>query len=244
MKLKLEHALTNHQGETMANNELPEIDIAFIRTNETTPNKDGIRLRFFGLEADINIQLDKDTGYKAEVENYYGDWPIDEISNFSNWLMDQANLKKLDEEVNYTDLRAPGTTQTKYKQTVRTNYFAVKSFQAFEHELAEVCSNHLQGESFRIVRKDRLGVETCAVLFFTDAHWVFDEDEYKWSEFFGRHLKDDWVAIVMQVGAAGYEYLHATATAYNNKGEMETVDLSNIEDLAKRLGKQVTETRF
>lgn len=227
----------------MQNNELPEIDIAYVSTKESTPGKQTVCLRFFGRAVDITLHLDNGAGYNAEVEKYYDEWSEDEISDFSRWLLDQANLQKIDEDINYTNLRAPGTVQSDYKQTVRTNYFAVKSFQAFKEDLEEVCRQQLLGAAFRIVLKEELGVETCAVLFFTDKPWPFDEVDY-WAEFFIRHLQDDWVAIIKIVGASGYEDLHATATAFNNKGETETIDLAEIEHLAKRLGNQVTEARF
>ena len=227
----------------MTNNELPEIDIAYANNHEVTSGKQQIGLRYFGQAVIINLFLDNETGYRAEVEKYSDEWSEDEISDFSRWLLDLENLQKLDEEINDTDLRAPGTVHSEYKQTVRTNYFAVKSFQAFKDDLEEVCRQHLRGAAFRIVLKEKLGVETCAVLFFTDEPWPFDEVEF-WSEFFIRHLQDDWAAIIKIVGAAGYEELHASATAFNNKGETETIDMMDIEHLAKRLGNQVTEARF
>ena len=225
----------------MTKNELPEIDIAYIRSHGVSP--DEICLRFFGRVVHITLHLDNEIGYRAEVDKYSDEWSDDQMADFSRWLLDQANLKKLDEEINYTQLRAPGTVRSEYKQTVRTNYFAVRDFQAFSEDLEEVCRQHLRGSAFRIVHKEILGVETCSVLFFTDEAWPFDEVEF-WSEFFIRHLQDDWVAIIKVVGATGYEYLHAAATAFNNKGETETIDLLNIEYLAKRLGNNVTDTSF
>jgi hypothetical protein len=228
----------------MTTNEQPEIDIAFITTNEITAWKQPIALRFFGKAARMNLFLDINTGYSAEVEHYYEGWSIADKENFADWLLNQENLKKLDEQVSYAEHRAPGTIESKYQGTTRTNYFAVKDLPAFESELKDLCRNHLGNSSFRLIHAGSPQEPTCAVLFYTKELWLPDREGSQWAALVRRHLKDDWVSIIMHVGSEGFESLHAEAHAYNSKGEIESVNLARIEEQARRIGRKVTETSF
>jgi hypothetical protein len=228
----------------MTTNDLPEIDIAFITTGEITAWKQPIALRFFGKNAKINLMRDINTGYTAEVEQHSEEWSEEDKAEFTNWLLDQANLKKLDEEVSYTEHRAPGTIESEYTGTVRTNYFAVREPQSFYQELQDICKEDLGGIGYKIIHRESFGVPTCAVLFYSQKYLPIDERQDRWSDFFKRHLEDEWVAIILQTGAKGFEYLHVEGHAFNNKGEIESLDFTEMETRARRLGAKVTEARF
>jgi hypothetical protein len=228
----------------MTNIEIPEIDIAFISTDEITAWKLQIALRFFGKEAKVNLFRDINTGYTVEVEQYCEEWSEEDKAEFANWLLDQANLKRLDEEVSYTELRAPGTIESEYKGAVRSNYFAVRELESFEQELKDMCREDFGGISFKIIHSESFGVPTCAVLFYSREYVPIDEKQDRLSEFFKRHLQDEWVAVILQTGAMGFEYLHAAGHAFNNKGDVESLDLNDMGVHAKRLGANITEPRF
>ena len=131
----------------------------------------------------------------------------------------------------------------------RTNYFAVKDFKAFEDELAIYCKHPwLDEPGYHIVTKELQGLTVHAILFVaTDGFpmsYVNSDGEQQliwWSSFFGRHLEDDWVAVVMEVEHQGLEYIGATSYAYNNKMEREQMSLAAIVPFATKLGSNVTE---
>ena len=54
------------------------------------------------------------------------------------------------------------------------------------------------------------------------------------------HLCDDEVAVLMEVGACKLIYLTGKAIAINNRGEKREVNLEQIYDLAKDIGKNIT----
>ena len=58
------------------------------------------------------------------------------------------------------------------------------------------------------------------------------------------HLKAGEVAIVMECGAEKLRYVSGWAVAINSKGERETVDLCQIYDKAKTLGKNMTRCEY
>jgi hypothetical protein len=78
--------------------EHPDIDIAFITTDEVLAWKRPIRLRFKGNnEADVSLLWDKQRGYSAIVDHFYEGWSEYKKQEFLLWLEDQANLRILDD---------------------------------------------------------------------------------------------------------------------------------------------------
>jgi hypothetical protein len=92
--------LTDTKEGKMSNNEQehPDIDIAFITTDEVLAWKRPIRLRFKGNnEADVSLLWNKQRGYSAIVDHFYEGWSEDKQAEFLLWLQDQANLRILDD---------------------------------------------------------------------------------------------------------------------------------------------------
>jgi len=58
------------------------------------------------------------------------------------------------------------------------------------------------------------------------------------------HLVSGWVAVLMEIGYEKLRYLTGVAVAVNNKGEIERVSLSDIYEVAKKLGKHVTVAEY
>jgi len=78
--------------------EHPDIDIAFITTDEVLAWKRPIRLRFKGNnEADVSLHSDKQRGYSAIVDRFYEGWSEGKKQEFLLWLESQENLRILDE---------------------------------------------------------------------------------------------------------------------------------------------------
>jgi hypothetical protein len=59
-----------------------------------------------------------------------------------------------------------------------------------------------------------------------------------------KHLAPGSVAIIMEAGAEKMRYIQGIATAINDKGETEQVDIAEIYDRAKKLGKEITECQY
>ena len=128
-----------------------------------------------------------------------------------------------------------------YGQT-RSNYFAVKDAEAFTAEL--------ENYPVKVITKEADGVTLYGFLDADDDGageiWSIyndetDEfDEIDWGHIFKRHLQDDWVAVIISNGYEQYRYLTGDATAYNNKGESQTLHLEHIYELAKDLGSNRT----
>jgi len=142
-------------------------------------------------------------------------------------------------------------SNNEYKATARTNYFAVKDITAFEAEIAEICKLSLGFEGYHLQTKKVDGIDTYAILFYTDdggrvpmQYWTSDNEHrlVNWSDLFRRHLQDDWVAILMEVGSINHDWLQGFAEAYNNKLETTSIFLSHIYTQAKNLGKHITTT--
>ena len=83
----------------MSNNEQehPDIDIAFIMTDEVQAWKRPIRLRFKGNEAQVSLYWDEQGGYSAIVKKFFEGWSEDEQAEFLQWLRVQENLAILDD---------------------------------------------------------------------------------------------------------------------------------------------------
>jgi len=57
-------------------------------------------------------------------------------------------------------------------------------------------------------------------------------------------LAEGSVAIIMHAGNEKMRYVMGYAHAYNWKGEVKTIDLRDIYELAKELGNDITEVEF
>jgi hypothetical protein len=134
-----------------------------------------------------------------------------------------------------------------YYGKARSNYFAVTDEQAFREDIAK-CNVHLlertteDGQTlFGVMDSDDDEMDTCMA-------WSADDDtdetEMTWGEFFQKHLADGWVAILMEIGSEKHRFLVGYATAYNNKGEERFIDLSNIVNLGKEIGENVTSPTY
>lgn len=134
-----------------------------------------------------------------------------------------------------------------YYGTARTNYFAVKDAEAFKNEMAEISVNVIEqahpteGTLYGFLDADPDG---------GGMPWEKldeDSDEYieiDWAGLFSRHLKDGWVAVMMEAGAEKYRYLTGYAVAYNNKGESRTINLSDIYKVALEIGTEITHAEY
>ena len=77
--------------------EHPDIDIAFIMTDEVLAWKRTIALRFKGNNANVSLHWDEQDGYSAIVKTFFEGWSEDEQAEFLQWTRDQENLKTLDD---------------------------------------------------------------------------------------------------------------------------------------------------
>lgn len=134
-----------------------------------------------------------------------------------------------------------------YYGQARTNYFAVKDGKAFEEEMANlpvevITQTTKDGRTlygFLDGNQDGAGLETLI--------WDEDTDEEReldWTEILARHLADNEVAIVMEVGHEKYRYLSGYAFAVNNKGEVRDINLDSITELARELGDNITSVSY
>ena len=131
-----------------------------------------------------------------------------------------------------------------YYASSRSNYFNVKDADAFKAAMANF------GDVEVITDKDgRYGVlsqhsdnGTWPSYFFDDI--TDEETEVDFFSFVADHLADDEVAIFMEAGAEKLRYICGYAVAVNNKGETRMIALSNIYDLAKELGSNVTMAEY
>lgn len=127
-----------------------------------------------------------------------------------------------------------------YTASARTNYFLVKDLDAFKEALSPFeVQVHGRSEDDRvcILGEDPDGGAWPTHLYNEDA------DDYEDVDFPGlvaEHLADDEVAIFMEAGAEKLRYVVGQAIAINNKGEIRTIDLTRIYDLARELGSNVT----
>lgn len=128
----------------------------------------------------------------------------------------------------------------------RTNYFAVKDAELFEKEL----ENHY----VEVITKEINGVTLYGFIDTDDngngLSWqVYNEDEdehedFDWIEFLAKHVANDHVAILMEVGSEKYRYFMGNAWAVNSKGETKTISLDNIYTLAEELGHHITTATY
>ena len=119
----------------------------------------------------------------------------------------------------------------------KSNYFKVNDIELFKTELESYPVN--------VFTVDRDGVELVSFVDNdenegnVDSYYDEESDEYidvDWPDVFRRHLADNWVAIVEGIGNEKYRYFNGYAVAYNNKGEVRSVGINAIYDLARDLG--------
>lgn len=121
----------------------------------------------------------------------------------------------------------------------RTNYFKVKDVDLFlsEMDLYEVKVDEIEigGQTLYSVIGDVQGGLPLAT---TDTDGRF-EDGIAWEKILQKHIEDDWVGIIIEVGFQDVEVLYGYSRAFNNKGEVHTVRLDSIFDEAQQLGKNL-----
>ena len=130
-----------------------------------------------------------------------------------------------------------------YYGQARTNYFQVKDLNAWRQELTgypvELIEQKLDDGTIKVgfmdANDDGAGLD-----------WqLYDEEgnetEIDWTDLLARHLADNEVAIIMEVGSEKYRYLSGWAMAVNNKKETREISLAkDIYTLAQELGENVT----
>jgi hypothetical protein len=133
-----------------------------------------------------------------------------------------------------------------YYGQARSNYFAVKDEEAFREDIknypVELLTQEQNGQllfGFLDGNQDGAGLET--MLYDPETE---EETEISYLELFRKHLADDWVAVIVEVGSEKYRYFQGFAEAYNNKGETRIISLDDIYDIAKYLGENVTTATY
>lgn len=131
-----------------------------------------------------------------------------------------------------------------YYATARTNYFRVKDIEAFKEEMSTI--------PMEVITR-KVGEETLVgVISLDDAgmpYSVYDVDtdtdyEIEWQDIFKKHLQDDEVAVIVEVGNESARYVRGYAEAFNNKGDCVSLSLDNIYTMAKQLGNNITEAEY
>lgn len=133
-----------------------------------------------------------------------------------------------------------------YYGMTRSNYFAVKNEEKF---LETVKSFPINIITANLEGRNLYGFYNNQDNDSGDIYEVYKEDtdeyiEIAWEDIFIEHLEDDWVAIITHIGNEKYRYFSGSATAYNNKGEVTAVYLSDIMDKSKELGKHITPAEY
>jgi hypothetical protein len=128
-----------------------------------------------------------------------------------------------------------------YYANARTNYFKVKDIEAFKNEVAnyplEVVSRDDNPEfvALFITEGDEDGSFPWCDFYTEDA----EGDEINWTEIFGRHLQENSVVIIQEVGNEKLRYFGGMAVAINSKGEEIIIDINSIFDQATTLGEVI-----
>ena len=130
-----------------------------------------------------------------------------------------------------------------YYSSARTNYFRVKDvgafnawFKEFEKSGAEAVKDAREN-TFAILFDQESGVPS-------SRQNGDDFDEIDFMSELSEHLADDEVAILQESGAEKLRYIVGYAVAINNKGERREITIHGIYDLAKELGKNVTQAEY
>ena len=112
-----------------------------------------------------------------------------------------------------------------YYGTGRTNWFKVNDTAAFTTEMSKYAVE---------VGEDKDGLVALFGLSEEGMPWSYwDEDtddhiDIEWNEVISKHLADDWVCVIQEVGNEKMRYVRGFAMAFNNKGEVKTVSLDDI----------------
>lgn len=135
-----------------------------------------------------------------------------------------------------------------YYSSARTNYFRVKDvdafnawFKEFEKSGAEAVKDAREN-TFAILFGQESGVPSSRQN--GDDFDEIDFDEIDFMSELSEHLADDEVAILQESGAEKLRYIVGYAVAINNKGERREISIHGIYDLAKELGKNVTQAEY
>jgi hypothetical protein len=137
-----------------------------------------------------------------------------------------------------------------YTSTARTNYFRVKDVDAFNKWIE-------QFGGIEVVKKT-IGLETGFGMLFDDGvpneRWETEKDadgnehdvdvEVDFMEELAEHLADDEVAIFQEAGAENMRYVNGYTIAINNKKEVRSINLDDIYEVAKQLGKNITKAQY
>ena len=117
-----------------------------------------------------------------------------------------------------------------YYANWRTNYFRVKSIEAFEKSLEPIPGIQLIGnhDTMRVLLvpadiSDGGGFPS-AYMSEDSEDWI----EFEFSTLVKDHLVDDEVAILVEAGSEKLRYLMGYAIAVNSKGEVRSVGLNDI----------------
>jgi len=127
-----------------------------------------------------------------------------------------------------------------YYGAARSNYFKVKDVDALKEDL--------KGTEIMVDTRDGLVCLLCN----DEGGWPswkldsenFDEEEFVLTDVLASHLEGTHVAIIMEAGAEKLRYLTGYAQAVNAKGEVKTVSLDDIYDMAKSLGNHITRAEY
>ncbi len=131
-----------------------------------------------------------------------------------------------------------------YEATARSNYFRVKDDAEFRQ--------WAQRRSLYVIPTEQGGQNYFMIQPSSDGSWpseYLNDDTGNIEEFdlvpeLARHLRDEDVAVLMEVGHEGARYVAGVALAVNARGEIRRVSLEDIYELAKGLGPQVTEAEY
>lgn len=133
-----------------------------------------------------------------------------------------------------------------YYGQARTNYFAVIDGEAFKTEMAQFEVNvveqahNTEGTLYGFLDGNPDGGGLAYEYQNEDGDYI----EIDWEDVFKRHLKDGWVAVILECGAEKYRYLNGLAVAYNNKGEHRTINLDDIYKVALEIGTEITRAEY
>lgn len=128
-----------------------------------------------------------------------------------------------------------------YSATSRSNYFKVKNKEKFK----ELCDRL---EVKMIERDDLVGFiskNEDGSLPYT----IYNPETEDWEDIsicqeIALHLCKGQVAVMVESGAEKHRYIGGYAMAVNSDGEEESINIDQIYDLAKKLGKNVTKAEY
>lgn len=134
-----------------------------------------------------------------------------------------------------------------YYSMGRTNFFAVKDPEAFSEEVTPLVDSN----GGNVIRENRNGVDGFILLFpdgLPSEYYPDDVEEdpieLDWVQVISKHLADDHVCVIQEIGNEKLRYLTGYSVAFNNKGEQQYVSLRHIYDMTKELGTYITEAEY